>query len=224
MKGYARDKAQDEVVIGKLEPWESLVADAVGNVIEFWSFKRSHGMVWALLYLRGRPLDATTIQGDLGLSKGGVSMAVRELEQWGVVRRVRTPGEGIWRYLAETDFLGMIGKVVAEREGALVDSVARDLSRAEAQAQRSEKPADPDALMRLGRMRALADLVSNALRAFLHTASFNVQPLRNTLVESDTAPPAKAPAKAPTKATKATKEKVDAKPRRPRPVRTRDPE
>jgi len=194
MKGYARETTHDGVVIGKLAPWESLVADAVGNVIEFWSFKRSHGMVWALLYLRGKALDAATIQSELGLSKGGVSMAVRELEQWGVVRRMRQTGEGVWRYVAETDFLGMIGKVVAEREGALVDSVARDLARAEALAD----GADREAFQRLGRMRALADLVSNALRAFLHTASFNVQPLRNTLAPEESpdepAKPKRAPA------------------------------
>ena len=70
--------------------------DAVGNVIEFWGFKRNQGRVWALLYLRGEPLTAGEIERELELSKGGVSMLLRDLERWGVIsacaRRARVAG------------------------------------------------------------------------------------------------------------------------------------
>src|ERR1700726_1085527 len=87
----------------KLEPWEALVVDAVGSVIEFWGFKSNHGRIWALLYLRGTPLSALQLQTELGLSKGAVSMVTRELEQWGVVNRVRVPGAHSWLFDAETN-------------------------------------------------------------------------------------------------------------------------
>ena len=38
----------DDVGPGTLAPWEALVVDAVGNVIDFWKFKRNQGRVWAL--------------------------------------------------------------------------------------------------------------------------------------------------------------------------------
>src|SRR5437870_5171843 len=82
---------------GTLEPWEALVVDAVGNTIDFWRFKRNHGRVWALLYLRGRALSAAEIQEALGLSKGAVSMVTREIESWGVIHRARAPGDATWR-------------------------------------------------------------------------------------------------------------------------------
>ncbi|MFO0750112.1 MAG: transcriptional regulator [Myxococcota bacterium] len=231
MKGYQREPDADQAPVGKLKPWEALVADAVANVIEFWNFKRSHGLVWALLYLRGRPMDAGEIQAELGLSKGGVSMGIRELEHWNVVRRIRAPGDTVWRYAAETDFLGMIGKVVAEREGSLVDSVARDLSRAEMLA--ADDPGDPAALERVKKMRSLAELVSAALRAFLHTANLDIHLVRHALTpvaaEAPTpAAPAKAPkpsSKTPPRAPAKGKEKPHERPAsgKPRPAPARKP-
>ena len=110
-------------------------------------------------------------------------MAVRELEQWGVVRRTRSPGDSAWHYVAETDFFGMIGKVVAEREGALVDSVVRDLTRAEALA--VERSVDEAELERVQRMRRLAEFVSMALRTFLKTANLDIGATKDALDAPD---------------------------------------
>ncbi|MCC6622803.1 MAG: MarR family transcriptional regulator [Deltaproteobacteria bacterium] len=157
---------------GNLAPWEALVVDAVGSVIDFWQFKRNQGRVWALLYLRGRPHTAQDLQDALGLSKGAVSILVRELEQWGVVRRVRTPADPMWRYEAETDLMKMVRKVIEEREAMLVTRVRRDLERAEAMARESDAPRDVRA--RLERMRRLSGLVEKSLLAFLKTARLDV--------------------------------------------------
>jgi DNA-binding transcriptional regulator GbsR (MarR family) len=64
-----------------LPRWEALAIDAVGNVIEFWGFKHNQGRVWAVLYLRGMSMTATQLEEELGLSKGAVSMLVRDLER-----------------------------------------------------------------------------------------------------------------------------------------------
>jgi len=150
--------------------WESLVVDAVGNVIEFWGFKANQGRIWALLYLHGRPFAASEIAASLGLSKGAVSMVTRELEQWGVIHRVRGFGEGVWRFEAETDFIRMIGKVLEEREARFIARVKLDLERAE-KAARGKAP--PEVLERISRMRALARFVEGAIGVFLRTARFD---------------------------------------------------
>jgi DNA-binding transcriptional regulator GbsR (MarR family) len=173
MKGYQREpRSDDDVGPGTLAPWEALVVDAVGNVIDFWKFKRNQGRVWALLYLRGRSLSATEIQESLGLSKGGVSMLVRELEQWNVIVRVRAARDDVWRYAAETDLMKMVGHVISEREHQLVRSVRDDLEAALEDAR--DAGVDAAVLARLRRMKTLADLVDRALKAFVQTARFDV--------------------------------------------------
>ncbi len=180
MRGYAREAIDDETSVGTLRPWEALVVDAVGNLIEFWNFKRNQGRVWALLYLRGRALTAAQIQTALGLSKGAVSMLVRELEQWSVLVRVRSPHDDAWRFAAETDLMKMIGRVISERERGLVQSVREDLERAERVA-RDDDDVPREVLDRLRRMRTLAVFVEKALKVFVDTARFDAMGVLDVL-------------------------------------------
>ena len=122
-----------------LAGWESVAVDAVGNVIEFWGFKRNQGRVWALLYLRDVALTAAEIEDELYLSKGGVSMLLRDLERWGVMLRVRSPGDTAWRYKAETDLLKMARRVIEEREFAFISRIRADLAEAKKLAQADHK-------------------------------------------------------------------------------------
>ncbi len=172
---------------GRLQPWELKVVEAVGTVIEFWGFKRNQGRVWALLYLRGRPLSAIELQEELGLSKGAVSMVTRELEQWGVLKRGRRPGDPVWRFLAETDLMRMVGRVIREREAPMVARVRTELEDAEKKA-RADKATPRDVLSRIQRMRLMASLVDKALSTFLQTARLDVGGAL-TVLESDKPPP-----------------------------------
>jgi HTH-type transcriptional regulator, glycine betaine synthesis regulator len=172
MGGYERNDDDDHATTGTMAAWEALAVDAVGNVIDFWKFKRNQGRVWALLYLRGKSMSAGDLQSTLGLSKGAVSMLVRELEQWGVVRRVRVASDDISRYSAETDLMKMVSGVIAQREATLVVAVRDDLLRAERMAEAESVPADVQE--RLQRLTALATMVDQALKAFLATMRLDV--------------------------------------------------
>jgi DNA-binding transcriptional regulator GbsR (MarR family) len=109
---------------------ELLAADAIGDVIEHWGFRRVLGRVWTILFIAGEPLPAATIGDRLSLSAGAVSMSLTELQRWGVVRRVFKPGERREFFEAETDFWKMISKVFSERERLLAESVRSRLERA----------------------------------------------------------------------------------------------
>jgi DNA-binding transcriptional regulator GbsR (MarR family) len=165
-----RTASSDSAAISE---WEALVVEAVGTVIEFWRFKRNQGRVWALLYLRGREMTALELQEALALSKGAVSMVTRELEQWGVVTRVRSPQDASAHFRAETDLMRMVGRVIEERESQLVHGVKADLERAERLA-RASGDVPPDVLNRLHRMKTVATVVDRAVRGFLHTARLDV--------------------------------------------------
>ncbi len=182
MKGFVLATDDDVQSPGDLEPWESLVTEAVGNVIGFWNFKRNHGRIWALLYLRGEAMSAPDLQDALGISKGAVSMITRELEQWGVIRRVRPAGDALWRFSAETDLLRMIGTVVREREAIMVKRVHADLQEAMRLAKQAKGPAQ--VRDRIAKMSGLAAMVDGALSAFILTARFDASRAK-TLLSGD---------------------------------------
>lgn len=156
-----------------LERWESVAVEAVGNVIEFWGFKRNQGRVWAFLYLRDETYTAAEIERQLELSKGGVSMLLRDLERWGVILRVRTPGDAAWRYRAETDLMKMARRVIEEREFAFIARIRLDLDEAQKLAEASS--VGKEAVRRLKRMAGLADATEKALRIFLKTSQLDVK-------------------------------------------------
>ena len=180
MKGYLLTPSPGSAPAqGKLPHWESLVVDAVGSAIEFWGFKLNHGRTWALLYLRDRSMTALELQKALGLSKGAVSMVTRELEQWGVVHRVRGSAESTWRFEAEVDLMKMIGRVISEREARFVERIESDLAQAEKLAREAHAPRP--AQERIARMRLLARLTRQAVAAFLATARLDVRALADVL-------------------------------------------
>jgi len=171
MKGHlvANQSPHQQDKVTPLARWEAIAIDAVGNVIEFWGFKRNQGRVWAFLYLRGEAFSASAIEKQLGLSKGGVSMLLRDLERWGVVRRVRAPGQSAWRYQAETEFVKMVTRVIEERETQFIGRVRADLAEASRLAAEAGDVLSAQ-LARLEKMTALADHTDRALRLFLRTA------------------------------------------------------
>ncbi len=177
MKGYLWTTAKDAASAGdspsSLARWEAIAVDAVGNVIEFWGFKRNQGRVWALLYLRDQPFSAGEIEEELALSKGGVSMLIRDLERWGVILRVRAPGDAAWRYRAETDLVRMVSRVIEEREADFITRIRADLEEARRLAGQSGK-VPKERLARLERMAQLADRTDKALKLFIKTARLDV--------------------------------------------------
>ncbi|MBU8894841.1 transcriptional regulator [Corallococcus sp. H22C18031201] len=179
MKGYlwtggpGSQRPEAPTENARLAPWEAIAVDAVGNVIEFWGFKRNQGRVWGLLYLRGEPLTAGEIERELDLSKGGVSMLLRDLERWGVVQRVRVPQDTVWRYRAETDLVRMVTHVIEEREAGFVARIRADLAEARRLAEQAGN-VPHERLQRLERMATLGDHVERALRLFIKTSRLDV--------------------------------------------------
>lgn len=190
MKGYSSphhgdlDPLLDDDDFGELARWEAMVVNAVGTVIEFWGFKRNQGKVWALLYMRDESMSAAQIRKELGLSKGAVSMILREVETWGVIKRVRRPGSQSWHFSAEIELMKMIGRVFQDREVTLVRRVKEDLVEAEELA--IALGTVPDTMLkRLERMRRLAGLIEHALDVFLSTAQLDVTDVRGIFSDED---------------------------------------
>jgi len=156
---------------------ELLAAEAIGDVIEHWGFRRVLGRVWTILFIAVEPLPAATIGERLSLSAGAVSMSLTELQRWGVVRRVFRPGERKEFFEAETDFWKMISKVFDERERLIAESVRGRLERAVSLLE--GRPRAPDAEQRADRVRRLLSFVivaETALDTFISSRRVDFSP------------------------------------------------
>lgn len=152
---------------------ELTAADAVGDVIRFWGFKKPLGRLWTILFLADDPLSAADLAEKLHLSAGAVSMTVGELERWGVVRRVWRPGERKDYFEAETDFWKMISKVVSERERFLVRSVRERLETA---TQALDKGSAKH--KRMKQLLGLASIAETVVDAFIESRKADFTPFQ----------------------------------------------
>jgi DNA-binding transcriptional regulator GbsR (MarR family) len=100
----------------RVDPAVLKVADAVGELMESWGFKRNMGRMWAVLYLEDHPLTAAELGDRLGLSTGAVSMLLAELVQWSIVKKAWVVGERREHFEAETSIWKMVSRVFRERE------------------------------------------------------------------------------------------------------------
>lgn len=58
-----------------------------------WGINRTVAQVHALLYLSAKPMNADDIVEALGVSRSNISMSVKELLGWGLVRTVHLHGD-----------------------------------------------------------------------------------------------------------------------------------
>src|SRR6266478_9394762 len=73
------------------------------------------GRIFALLYLRDGPLALEEIAAELEQSKSNVSVNIRGLVDWHLVRRPRVPGSRKDHYEAATDFWRVLQEIMERR-------------------------------------------------------------------------------------------------------------
>lgn len=111
----------------------------MGDISRFWGLSPVLGQMYALLYLNDGPMTADVLGEALGISKGNVSMTLRNLERWGMIKRNRKVGERKELYEAETDFGRMFVSVLMERRNKDFDRSLGTVTRCLEQVKRSEK-------------------------------------------------------------------------------------
>src|SRR5262249_4370339 len=79
----------------------------------------------ALLYLSERPLTAEEIAETLVLARSNVSNSIKELQNWGLVRRVPVMGDRRDHFEAETDVWTIAALIVAGRKEREIDPAVR---------------------------------------------------------------------------------------------------
>jgi len=184
-------ESDSPVAPSDLWPSEQLLSDAVGRLMEFWGFKRHMGRIWTVLYLSDEPLGATELRDKLQLSAGSVSMALSDLQRWGVVKKIWVHGQRRDHFVAESNLWKMVSRVFRERElvevleaiGAMESALtsledklaSRDpATRARAETQHA----------RIERLLELARLGRRLIEGLLDTARLDALPLTKFLLGS----------------------------------------
>jgi DNA-binding transcriptional regulator GbsR (MarR family) len=101
-----------------------------GLMARAWGINATMGELFALLYITGTDWTAEDLRRWLGVSRGNVSMNLRELLSWGVVHKVHRAGERRELFRAETDVWTLFRKILTERKRRELDPTLRVLDRA----------------------------------------------------------------------------------------------
>jgi DNA-binding transcriptional regulator GbsR (MarR family) len=85
--------------------------ESIGRLCGNFGLNKFLAQLYAFLYLSDRPISLDEISERLQVSKGNVSINIRELENWGAVRKVWVKGSRKDYYEANLD----IKKVIANK-------------------------------------------------------------------------------------------------------------
>lgn len=101
-----------------------------GEMGSRWGINRTVGQVYALLYASQAPLSADEIVAALGVSRSNVSMSLKELQSWELVRLQHLPGDRRDYFSTPDDIWQIVRTLAEQRRKREIDptlSVLRDL-------------------------------------------------------------------------------------------------
>ncbi len=101
-----------------------------GEMGSRWGFNRTVGQMYALLVVNQEPLSANDIAEALSISRGNVSMGLKELQSWRLVQTHHVAGDRKDYYKALGSIWDMANKVFEERRKREMDptlSLLRDI-------------------------------------------------------------------------------------------------
>ncbi len=119
-----------------------------------WGINRTVGQIYALLFLSDRPLNAEEITNLLGVSRSNVSMGIKELEGWRLVRKRHLANDRRDYFEAPDDSWQIVRILAEERRKREVDptlSMLRDVL--------MQCPSTPEARHAQSKMRQMHELI-----------------------------------------------------------------
>ncbi len=145
--------------------------------------------IFALLYLQLEPLSLEDIAEQLDQSKSNISINVRVLVEWHLVRRKLVPGSRKDHYIAATDFFRAMQEIFERRFRWTVRQVLSAVSETEQASERGTGRAtgrstvkdDNNAILqaRLDALKNFFSLIDTGIGSFLQGEPFPAEQLRN---------------------------------------------
>ena len=125
-----------------------------GEMGSRWGINRTVGQMYALLVLSKEPLCADDITEALGISRSNVSMGLKELTSWELVKLQHRPGERKEYYSAPGDVWNIAKTLIEQRRKREMDPTLTALRNL-----LIETPANPEEAYAQQRMRDMHELI-----------------------------------------------------------------
>ena len=153
-----------------------------GEMGSRWGINRTVGQIYALLFISARPLNADEITDRLGVSRSNVSMGLKELSSWRLVRLSHQPGDRRDFYNAPDDVWAIFKTLAEERQRREVDptlSMLRDAL--------LETPDSAEERHAQARMREMHDLIEQLTDWFAEVRKLSPATLEKLMALGTTA-------------------------------------
>ena len=152
-----------------------------GEMGSKWGINRTVGQIYALIFISERALNADEIAEALAFSRSNVSMGLKELQSWRLVRLRHQPGDRREYFEAETDIWKMISRVMRERELTQIERTLEVFERAREKLRTLPLPGErtrlDDIADRLGKLVDLARVGRGLLVALVQQGRVDLGPL-----------------------------------------------
>jgi DNA-binding transcriptional regulator GbsR (MarR family) len=121
-----------------------------GEMGSRWGINRTVGQIYALIYVSAQPLNADGIADALNFSRSNVSMGLKELQSWNLVKLIHLPNDRREYFQSPQDVWQIFRTLATERRKREIDptlSMLRDAL--------MEKPSGEDERVAQERMREM---------------------------------------------------------------------
>jgi len=129
-----------------------------GEMGSRWGINRTVGQIYALLFLSSEPLNAEDIVERLGVSRSNVSMGLKELQAWNLVRLQHKPSDRRDYFSTPDDIWQIVRTLVEERKKREIDPTLTLLR--EVLMQEATSPEERHAQARMREMHDLFELLT----------------------------------------------------------------
>lgn len=153
-----------------------------GMMARSWGINASMGEMFALLYITGEDWTAEDLRDRLRVSRGNVSMNLRELIAWGVVHKVHRQGERREYYRAEADVWTLFRRILRERKRRELDPTLVVLERSVAMV--GDREGDPEMLRRIESLQRFFALIEALAQQLLTIEPEALEGLRELFAPS----------------------------------------
>ena len=154
----------------KLEMAQDKFIESIGKLAESFGLNKSIAQLYAVLYLSDKPLSLDDVASRLGVSKGNISINIRELANWGAVRTVWVKGSRKDYYEAEPDvkkaFINKLRASVGKRVGevsSMIDEFKEIVASANGELTEEDKKIAKVYQQKLKKIEDMKSLVSKVL-------------------------------------------------------------
>lgn len=105
----------------ELTPVQSKFILHWGEMGTRWGVNRTVAQIHALLFISPIPVNAEEIAGTLSVSRGNVSMSIKELQSWGIIRTIHMLGDRRDHFESLKDPWEMFQIIMDERKKREID-------------------------------------------------------------------------------------------------------